>query len=374
MIAGISEEVKYLVYLLHCIFNDKAPKENADIDYNKLLNLAKLHQIYSIINPTVSNFNCVSDEVKAQLKNYSLSELTRMIFVNNERTGIFSELEEQGIKYMPLKGLILKSYYPLESMRQMSDNDILFEEKDRAKISSIMKARDYTIQETCGNSDDYYKPPYSTLEFHLSLFFDETDFCPVFDNLWQNATLSNGSSYCYDMDKTDSYIYSVCHMYKHYISGGCGIRFLADNYLFLRKEKDNLNWDYIDSFLDKYSISEYEKRTAELAFKIFDNKLDDLSESEIELFLDFINFGIYGTQEKKIEGDLNKYGDGSIKSKKFRYLFDRIFPPKKELITYHRILKDKPYLIPWFYIKRLFTAVFKLKKFYKEYKTLKNIK
>ena len=49
------------------------------------------------------------------------------IFLDAGRKKLFSFCEENGIWYMPLKGSVLKELYPDFSMRQMADNDILFD-------------------------------------------------------------------------------------------------------------------------------------------------------------------------------------------------------------------------------------------------------
>jgi hypothetical protein len=172
----------------------------------------------------------------------------------------------------------------------------------------------------------------------------------------------------------DVYIYSVCHMYKHYSTAGCGIRFLADNYLFLKQENDKLNWKYVNSQLEKFGILAYEKDSRELAFKIFDEK--ELSESEIKMLETYINCGIYGDVSVKLTKDIEKIAgdDGSIADAKKKYLFKRLFPDKKKMIADYRILEKKPYLLPFYYIYRLFKGAFNSKKTINEIKKVKSIK
>ena len=213
--ASLKKEVEYLIYLLSCALNETEPQMQ-EVDYSALLSLARKHQIYNIIFPLIQDDPNMPDEYKTKFRNYNLSEISRMLIINNERNEIFERLDEKGIKYMPLKGLILKNYYPLESMRQMSDNDILFDDTHRDEVALFMKELGYKAIATGENSDDYHKPPYCTFEFHRTLFFKETDFCPEFNNLWENAVADDEHKYMYHMGLDDVYIYSVCHMYKHF--------------------------------------------------------------------------------------------------------------------------------------------------------------
>lgn len=366
-------EVSCLCNLLACAFNGKTPVIDEKVDFKALLHLAKMHQVYNIIFPLISSLDCVPEEEKARFKDYSMSELKRMLVMNNEREQIFGELTERGIRFMPLKGLIIKAYYPKESMRQMSDNDILFDEENRNAVAEIMKAHGYKCTATGENSDDYHKEPFSTFEFHRTLFFEEHDFCPKFDKLWENAQQDSENPCLYHMNLNDVYIYNVCHMYKHYSTAGCGIRFLADNYLLLKKDGDKLDYGYINSRLDEFGILDFEKETRELAFKLFDEK--ELDEKDEKLLEVFINFGIFGTGKVRITRALEEMSEGSdLKSAKRKYILRRLFPPKKKMLADYRALEKRPYLLPAYYFYRFFKGAAHSKETLDEVKSVNSVK
>lgn len=364
-------EVEYLIHLLSCALNGKEPRAQ-EVDYSVLLKLARKHQVYNIIFPLIKEMDSVPSEDKAEFRTYHLNEIQRMLTINNEREQIFSILDEKGISYMPLKGLVIKKYYPKESMRQMSDNDILFDPQYRDDVADIMKSMHYKTTATGENSDDYFKAPYSTFEFHRSLFFKQADFCPVFEGLWDRATKDDEHSSMYHMGLEDVYIYSVCHMYKHFSSAGCGIRFLADHYLFLKKENDNLDWDYINAQLDEYGILDYEKRSRALAFKLYDE--EELNDDDLELLETYINYGIYGDGNIQLKNRLDKIADGgSVKDAKRKYILNRLFPPKATMIANYRILEKHIYLLPAVYIYRLFKGLIHRDKSMGELKMINNV-
>lgn len=371
-----NKEVNYLIHLMACALNEKEPQNlDDDIDFSALLELAKKHQIYNMIFPVISNMENVPEDEKENWKNYNLTEIAKMLTVNNERQIIYQELTENKIKFMPLKGLILKNYYPKESMRQMSDNDILVDSSKRDLIFDIMKRNGHKIKSTCENSDDFFKPPFCAFELHRDLFFEECDFHPHFNNIWDNATADKENPYMYNMNLNDVYVYSVCHMYKHFSTAGCGVRFLADIYVFLKKENDNLDWNYVNKCLDEYGILDYEKQSRELAFKLFDEK--DLNEEELKLLQTYINFGIYGNGNVAISRRLNKIvenDDTSFETAKKKYLLKRLFPNKSEMVQNYRILEKRPYLLPLYYVIRLFKGLIKSKKTINEVKMVNDLK
>lgn len=53
-----------------------------------------------------------------------------------EMRTVFAQLEEAGIWYVPLKGSVLKEYYPEYGMRQMADCDVLF---DKSRAEDVKK-------------------------------------------------------------------------------------------------------------------------------------------------------------------------------------------------------------------------------------------
>ncbi|MCR5208197.1 MAG: nucleotidyltransferase family protein [Eubacterium sp.] len=365
------KEVSFLIELLSRSLNEKEPPAAEGVDFSFLLTLAKKHQVYNIIFPLISETDGIDAQLKQEFRNYSLSELKRMLVMNDERERIFSALSEKGIRFMPLKGLILKAYYPKESMRQMSDNDILYDAENRDAVARIMKENGYKPTATGENSDDYHKPPFSTFEFHRTLFFEEHDFCPRFDNLWENASPDDDNPCLYHMGLNDVYIYNVCHMYKHYSTAGCGIRFLADNYLFLKKESGRLDYEYISSRLSEYGIADFERETRKLAFKLFDG--EELTENDEKLLEVFINFGIFGSGKIKLTRELEGMG-GSLESAKKQYLLKRLFPPVKKMKADYRVLEKRPYLLPVYYIYRLFKGAANPEKTLGEVKDIRNIK
>lgn len=368
-----NKNADYFLHLLASALNEKPVKQaDSDIDYSAVLALAKSHQVYNIIYPVISEANDISQSDKDEWRNYNFSEITRMIVINNERSQIFEQLKNNKIKFMPLKGLIIKSYYPKESMRQMSDNDILFDLSSRDEVAKIMKNRGYKTVATGENSDDYFKAPYCTFEFHRNLFFEEHDFCPKFDNLWNRAVKDSDNEYMYHMGLDDVYIYSVCHMYKHFSTAGCGVRFLADNYLFLNEESSNLDWDYINASLEKFGILDYEQKSRKLAFDIFEEK--ELDDKELKLLETYMNHGIYGDGSIRLTKQIKNLAENdNIKKAKKKYLMSRLFPSRKKMIADYRILEKKPYLLPALYIYRLIKGLFNLKETISEVKTVNKV-
>ena len=206
-------ENEYLIELLNAAVKGtavQAPPEG--IDWEKFVDLAKKQQVYSIIAPVLSGISMPEAQSK-ELVLYNQNELLRLIAMKNEQEQLENELEKAGIKFMLLKGSLLRNYYPQLKMRQMSDVDILYDFSKRDELLEIMNNREYTLISDGGNSDDFTKKPFYTFEFHHRLFKDAYGFCPDFDFVWDNAVQSSDNSCKYNMSTEDLYLHSAAHMY-----------------------------------------------------------------------------------------------------------------------------------------------------------------
>lgn len=359
-----SLESEYLVSLLRCaIKQEKPPKAPDGIDWEKLAKLSKKQQVYSVIVPVI-DLTSVPAEIAEELQVYSQNELVRMLAMKTELEEIEKELNESNINYMYLKGLEICNYYPKVSMRQMSDYDIIYDPDKRDLLVRIMKKHGYYLGACEGYGDDFYKKPYYTFEFHRMLFSDQDEFHPDFDP-WKNATRLNGSNR-FIISREDNFIYTICHLYKHYFCReSCGIRFYCDIYL-LTHSSDNLNYEYIDSVLDKFGILDFYKSVLKIVEALFDDC--EISDKEQQIINTIFENGIYGRGYDKIKEGLQKNG-GS----KFKYIISRIFPPKKMMVGNYKILEKHIILLPFYYIYRIFEKFHHNKKIVKsELKRIKN--
>ena len=97
--------------------------------------------------------------------------IRKNILLDADRNRVCQRLEQEKIWHMPLKGAILKDWYPKLGMRQMSDNDILYDGKYRQRIKEIMLELGFSCEHFEENNDDsYFKLPVSNFEMHNELF------------------------------------------------------------------------------------------------------------------------------------------------------------------------------------------------------------
>ena len=329
----------YLMYLIRCVLNNQMPaKEKLDkMDTEQLYQVAGAHYLtavcaYALESAGVYTNKYTEGKARAIRKN---------IVLDVERDSVFSRFDKAGIWYVPLKGIIIKDYYPEIGMRQMADNDILVDKTRQEDIKRIMlECGFYVKQYDKSKHDVYLKEPLCNFQMHVSLF--ETDskdplYC-YFKDIDKRLLSEDGSCQRRFTDE-DFYLYIKAHEYKHYASGGTGLRNLVDTYLLLNRFGSSYDWDYLYAELDKMQIREYEKQSRELAMHLFSGK--KLTDEEKKLLDYFIFSGTYGNMENNINNSLKKNNYSKTK-----YIFSRLIPPMSEIEKRYPIVYKHRILLP----------------------------
>jgi len=330
----------YLIYLVRCALNKKTPaKEKLDkMDLPGVFAVAKAHSLTAIAAYALESAGIYDKDFEEE-KNRAIR---KTIILDSERERIFSEFEKAGIWYLPLKGIILKEYYPAFGMRQMADNDILIDRTRQKDIKDIMLSCGFYVKTYNKSKHDvYFKKPVCNFQMHISLFEkDDTDkrYC-YFKDIDKRLISDSTSSFRRSFTKEDFYLYIKAHEYKHFTSSGTGLRNLVDNYIFNKKYGNDLDWDYIRAELVKLGMLDYERESRELAIKLFDGV--KLSDSEKELLDYFIFSGTYGNTKTSISNILKKNG-GS----KARYIKERLIPPAAVIKKRYPIFYRYKVLLP----------------------------
>lgn len=299
---------KDLIYILSCAVNDITPDKSAvqNMNYENLYKLAKFHSVRAAVNISLAKAGIENKEFHQAYK----KAVRKNILLDMERASIFSEFEQNGIWYMPLKGSVLKDLYSENGMREMADNDVLYDAEKQQTVMEIMLSHGYTAESVGkSNHDVYMKPPVLNFELHTSLFGSQHmkalyDYYADIRRLLQK---DNDNQYGYHFSDEDFYVYITAHEWKHYINNGTGIRSLLDCYVYCKAKGDDLDWSYIKEQCRQLEMDDFEQKRRELAVKVFsDDKLPDLTSDETELLMFYLTAGTYGTLENGIAKKLKE--------------------------------------------------------------------
>lgn len=336
-----------MLYLSTCAVNGIVPDKDrvAHIDLEKLFQTCQFHSLTAIVCMALESAG-VADKKFIEAKSKAIR---KNIMLDAEREKICEFLEENGIWYMPLKGIILKELYPKIGMRQMSDNDILFDESYRKDVMQLMKNNGYHLKGDNGvHCDEWLKEPVYNFEMHLNLFVENREvFYHYYKNIKERLQKVNGKNYERLFSDEDFYIYMTAHAYKHYSIGGTGLRSLLDCFVFLKEKGDLLNWEYIAKQTDILEITDFEQKSRKLSMKIFTNPdFEKLSAEEKQMLEFYLFSGTYGTMKNAVNKRFRTFTEQTGSTSKFGYIMHRIFPPMEFYKQYFPFFYQHKILLP----------------------------
>ncbi len=362
-----------IIYLSACALTSARPSTErlASLDMEKLFNLCQRHSLTALVAYALESGGAVERKfIEAKSK-----AIRKNILLDSERGKLTAFFEAKGIKNMPLKGVILKDMYPSVGMRQMADNDILFDIAYRASVRDYFTGELYTVEHYGeSNHDVYMKEPVYNYEIHVSLYGENhSELCnSYYSDVWERLVPDRDKKFGYHFSDEDFYIYFLSHGFKHFDGSGTGLRFLFDLYVYLEKKKDTLDFKYIKQELEKLELVEFERDCRELVYAVFADisafSEEKLSKEQKEMLKYFITSGTYGTISNRVAKGVKKEG-------RLKYLLKRAFPSTKILSVYHPVFRHKILMpIGWVYralkilfskfptVKREIGLVFKTKK------------
>ena len=372
--------IQTLLYLLRCGLNGTAPEGLSNLDYDVLFQLSSSHSVSAMTALALEAGGllkepCTDAEQAKRWKSAWARTARKNILLDEERSQILQYLDDQGIWYLPLKGSILQALYPKMGMRQMADNDILFDETYRRQIRSFMESRGYKTKEFGRCHDVYLKPPFYNFEFHVSLFdeYEEPEKALYYADVKNRLKKDSDNACGYHFSDEDFYVYILAHAYKHYIHAGTGIRILLDIYVVLRAYGAGMDWAYINRELDALGIHEFETKVKSVARKLFNGEsLPDLTQEE-QSFLSYLaGSGVYGTKKNLVKYRLNSVSSrNGAMPVRLRYIWSRLFPDKNIMKLYYPFCRRHEWSIPAFWCYRLIRSVlFRRKNIREEYSLL----
>ncbi|MBQ6540252.1 MAG: nucleotidyltransferase family protein, partial [Oscillospiraceae bacterium] len=271
-----------LICLVSCAVNGTAPDKERVLTMNQdnLYTAASRHMLTAIAGYALESAG-VENEAFIQSKNKAVR---KEILFDRELAAVRGKLEENGIRYMVLKGSVLKDCYPGIGMRQMADIDIFIDPAKREDVRRIMYEMGYKSPDLPKDEylhDVYEKPPVYNFEMHTLLFgptFSDR-FSELNERFTKRLIRDDNEHRGFHFSDEDFYLYMIAHEYKHYSGGGTGLRSLLDTYVYLRRVP--LDMAYVAREIEKLGIGDFEAANRSLALHLFGG--EPLTEEEREM-------------------------------------------------------------------------------------------
>ena len=320
-----------VIYLVSCAVRELVPAASrvAAMDLDAVYAFAARHMLSAAVAFALERAG-VSD---GRSRNAIATAQRRAILFQTALEQVKLGLEQAGIWYLPLKGIVLKDLYPGFGMREFADFDILFDAERADAVKEIMEGLGFQVKRYGpGIHDCYSKPPVLNFEMHRELFGASRETFRAYYRDVQNRLVGEGLEKRFAPE--DLYLYLLAHMYKHYSVRGTGLRSLLDLYVFLTHER--LDLDYVAAEAEMLGLGEFEARLRTLALHVFSG--DALRDEEREMLGYFVDSGTYGTAVHRLENAMRASRRG-----RFGYLLHRfLVPVRKTNGNYAKFAKAYP--------------------------------
>lgn len=337
MIMNKSDE--QLIALISSVISKKHSDKTilSDDGVLRLEQLAKRYDLSHFIGVGISkNLIEVPKEKREYYLNLMFLTAARMKRIDYEYAAACKALESAKIPFLPLKGSVIKKYYPESWMRTSCDIDILVHEEDiENAIAALNGSGKFDVSERNYHDVSLMSRNGIHIELHFSIQEDMPGIDRLLSRVWDYAApIFEGESRC--AATPEFFMFHIyAHASYHFLKGGCGVRQLIDVFLL----ENNLEYDN----------SELEKMLCETGILRFRDELKLLSEvwfdgkthnDVTKLMEDFIfSGGMYG-------GGKNSIAVKGAGMSPVKYCLNRIWVPYNSLKKVYPILEKHKALMP----------------------------
>ncbi len=317
----------------------------------RLIEMAKKHDLLHLLALALKQSALLQEAGKSGVENEIIKAVYRYEQSNYELAELCGALEEAKIHFLPLKGSVLRQYYPQPWMRTSCDIDVLVAQKDLgAAADCLQKKHGYTY----AGKGPHDVSLFSSGGMHLELHYDLIEngiakaSSKVLEAVWGATTVRDGCVYWREMADEMFYFYHIAHMAKHLEEGGCGIRTFID--LWILDHREGFDKAKRDELLKKGNLLKFAKVARALS-RVW---LEGAEHTEITMQMEqyILQGGMYGTGENRIAIQQQKKGG------RLKYAFSKIFIPYDVIKFHYPILQKHRWLTPIMEVRRWFKLLF----------------
>lgn len=316
----------------------------------ELLKTAQKHDVLHFLILGLKQNELISKENNDIEKNI-FKAVYRYERLRSEYEKLCNALEKAQISFLPLKGAVIRKYYPEAWMRTSCDIDILVHEEDIEKAKLILvNDYGYVYQGKSSHDISLFSPENIHVELHYDLVEDgkANKSSDVLKNVWNTAVVRENFSFWYEMPDEMYYFYHIAHMAKHFEYGGCGIRPFIDLWILDNiQEADIVNRNKLLEQGDLFKFADVARKLSRIWFE---NDEHDSVSKQMEDYI--LQGGVYGNDENRIVVQQQKNGG------RFKYLLSKFFLPYEIIKFHYPVLQKHRWLTPIMEVRRWFKLIF----------------
>ena len=368
----MTSEQSFFLRVLRDYLHGTATEVPAGLDWEAICSAAELHQLEGIVYAQCRarleqepDLNAAREQLSAAFARTVCHNANLEADDQRVRAG----LRAAGIPFLPVKGPEAAAFYPDPALRTMGDIDLLVRAADRDAVLAVLQEAGFYRREASEDEWIFVRGP-SCFECHTLLFRSDEDDNPDriawFNNFWAH-TGPGGSGSEGRLDPDFHFLYLVAHIAKHIRGRGIGFRQFYDLAMLIRNGGGIFSWETVRADAEKLGLLPFLRTCMTLCVRWFGIEAPiapaELSEEAAEriterTFRDGV-FG-FGSRENNI-GLLERSRQKSrlpLPLLKLKTSARLLFPPYRQLIAAekYRSLRNRPWLLPWVWVRRMWAA------------------
>ena len=323
---------------------DKSQYVFTDEELAGLYKLSKSHDLAHLVGDALIKNNLVkNDEVKAKFQKQIMLALYRYEKMNYELGRLRTVLNEAQIPFIPLKGAVMRQYYPEPWMRTSCDIDILVHDEQVDEAAQVIVRRlGYNYEKKNYHDISLMSDSRVHLELHHSIKENKANIDVLLAEYRRYTVPFEG--YEYQFTNEFFLFHQLAHASYHFLGGGCGVRPFLD--IFILERKVSFDRGTLDKMLYETGIKKFSEEASKLANVWFgDGKHDNITR-RMENFI--IEGGVYGNIENSVAVEQQR------EKGKFGYIFHNMWLPYELLCINYPRLRGHRILQPFYEIRRWF--------------------
>lgn len=364
--------LEFLSLLKSSLKNEKYDGEK--IDFEDLVYIYKMSEIHHVV-PMIYNAAYNEDffkECDANFQAMFKSSAFRYIFSQIQRTNhfleVYKKLSEKNIKILVFKGIIFRNMYNNPDDRISSDEDILIKKEDYEKVKEFFLSEGFEFIDKGEECAYFSKSTGLCIEVSTSLFSNESKayghLNKLFEDIFEKSIKINIDGIdILTLSHEQHLIYIVFHNMKHFLTGGFGIRQVADFSKYIETYGEYINWEKFWSDLKDLNYDTFALNLIEISLKYLgfnedkitypDNitSFDELKNSQKyyinskSLINDILDAGVFGasTMDRKHTALMTL---DAVEDKKKSNRLKAVFPNVNYLKDNYTYLQKYPILLP----------------------------
>ncbi len=346
-------------YMIKCLkevlLQQKVSAPVGDFDWEDLYHLSQFHNIANIL---AAGFTKANISVPVSVKQQFEVEFQKAIFLEaiRQQEMILLEdcLQKSEIRFVRLKGLVVKHLYPELGMRTMCDLDYMIDKYNMKKACQSMQSVGWQLFNRSAHHDVFKNNSPVTVEIHCMSSSN------LLKNVMDDVNPNPDNKFLYEMTPENFYLYLITHLKHHFVAGGIGIRPFMDVFLWKKKYGSEWNQSYLTDEWSRMKLADFVNNVEILAdFWFGDGPPNDTTKFMEDYIL---KSGIRGTTKQISITKISNY----VNSKKVSFIgklllfIRRVFPSLSEMTGIYPWLKYSSLLLPiaWFHrIINLFSTL-----------------